>query len=68
LPDGLRTLEAHMPFDLVLEIKSSKFFESSLLSKEEFEEIAKYIGFSVIGSTSMEIKNSLTPYTLALKK
>ena len=38
LPDGLRTLEAHMPFDLVLEIKSSKFFESSLLSKEEFEE------------------------------
>ena len=39
-----------------------------MYTREEFEEIAKYIGFTVIGSTSMEIKNSLTPYTLVLKK
>ena len=38
LPDGLITLEAHMPFDLVLEIKKSKFYESAQISKEEFEQ------------------------------
>ena len=37
LPDGLRSLEAHMPFDLVLEIKQSKFYEYAQISKEEFE-------------------------------
>jgi hypothetical protein len=38
LPDGLLSLEAHMPFDLVLEIKKSKFYEESLVPKEEFEQ------------------------------
>jgi hypothetical protein len=38
LPDGLPTLEAHMPFDLVLEIKKSKFYESAQISKDEFEQ------------------------------
>jgi hypothetical protein len=38
LPDGLATLEAHMPFDLVLEIKKSKFYESAQISKDEFEQ------------------------------
>ncbi|MDD4975165.1 MAG: hypothetical protein PHY93_12480 [Bacteriovorax sp.] len=38
LPDGLRSLEAHMPFDLVLEIKKSKFYESAQISKDEFEQ------------------------------
>ena len=39
-----------------------------LYNKEEFEVLAKYIGFSIVGSTSMEIQNSLTPYSLILKK
>lgn len=38
LPDGLRSLEAHMPFDLVLEIKKSKFYESAQIPKDEFEQ------------------------------
>lgn len=38
LPDGLLTLEAHMPFDLVLEIKKSEFFKSAQITKEEFEQ------------------------------
>jgi len=39
-----------------------------MYNKEEFECLAKYIGFSIVGSASMEFKNSLTPYTLVLKK
>lgn len=41
LPEGLETLEAQMPYDLVLEIKKSTFFESSKISKEEFENSLK---------------------------
>ncbi|MGZ3789517.1 MAG: hypothetical protein ACXVLQ_13395 [Bacteriovorax sp.] len=37
LPDGLRTLEEHMAFDLVADIKKSKFYESARIEKEEFE-------------------------------
>jgi len=39
-----------------------------IYNKEDFEILAKYIGFSIVGLTSMEIKNSITPYTLVLKK
>lgn len=38
LPDGLRTLEAYLPFDLVLEIKKSPFFDSAQIPQEEFEQ------------------------------
>ena len=37
LADGLNTLEADLPFDLVLEIKNSQLFESAQVSKIEFE-------------------------------
>lgn len=37
LPDELTTLEAHMPFDLMLEIKKSKFYQLAQIPKEEFE-------------------------------
>ena len=37
LPDGLRTLEAEMPFDLVVEIKNTSFYEQSFIDKAEFE-------------------------------
>lgn len=36
--DGLRTMEEFLPFDLVLEIKKSKFYESAQIPKEEFEQ------------------------------
>jgi hypothetical protein len=39
-----------------------------MYSIEEFEALVKYIGFSVIGSASIEIPNSLTPCSLILKK
>lgn len=37
LPRGIDTLEAHLPFDLVFEIKKSRFSELALVPKEEFE-------------------------------
>jgi hypothetical protein len=37
LPDGLSSMEEFLPYDLVLEIKKSPFFEASQISKEEFE-------------------------------
>lgn len=37
LPRGLDTLEADLPFDLVAEIKKSKFSKIAELSKEDFE-------------------------------
>lgn len=37
LPEGLASLERHLPFDLVLEMKKSRFSEISALSREEFE-------------------------------
>jgi len=39
-----------------------------MYSVDDFESIAKSIGFSVVGSTTMQLKNSITPYTLVLKK
>jgi hypothetical protein len=39
LPSGLDSLEADMPFDLMLEIKKSKFYELSKIEKTEFEEM-----------------------------
>ena len=41
LPEGLQTLEASLPFDLVHELKNSKLSESSQISKEDFEENMK---------------------------
>lgn len=38
LSDGLLSMEEHLPFDLVLEIKKSKFYESAQIPKEEFEQ------------------------------
>ena len=38
LPDGIRTLDAHLPYDLVLEIKKSAFQELSDISKLDFEQ------------------------------
>ncbi len=37
LPDHLDTLEAHIPFDLMAEMKKGPFFELSKIDKEEFE-------------------------------
>lgn len=37
LPSGLDSLEADMPFDLMAEIKKSKFSELAKVEKEEFE-------------------------------
>lgn len=39
-----------------------------MYSKDHFESLAKYIGFSIVGSATMQLKNSLTPYSLVLKK
>jgi hypothetical protein len=39
-----------------------------IYKKEDLEILAKYIGFSIIGATGMQLKNSITPYTLVLKK
>ena len=39
-----------------------------MYSIDDFENIAKYIGFSIVGSSTMQLKNSITPYTLVLKK
>jgi hypothetical protein len=41
LPNGLETLDAEIPFDLVLEIKKSPFYENSLVDIEEFENVLK---------------------------
>lgn len=38
LPDKLLSLEEYLPFDLILEIKKSKFYESAQIPKEEFEQ------------------------------
>lgn len=38
LPQGLDSLEAHLPFDLVAEIKKSKFQEIANVSLNEFED------------------------------
>jgi hypothetical protein len=40
----------------------------TLYTPDEFQSLAKSIGFSVVGSTTMQLKNSITPYTLVLKK
>lgn len=37
LPDGLNSMEAYLPFDLMLEIKKSKFYELAQIPKDEFE-------------------------------
>lgn len=37
LPDGLQTLEQHMAYDLMADIKKSKFYESAQIEKDEFE-------------------------------
>jgi len=37
LPEGLESLSRSLPVDLIREIKKSKFYEYSLISKEEFE-------------------------------
>jgi hypothetical protein len=37
LPDGLLTLEEHLAFDSMAEIKKSQFFESAKIEKEDFE-------------------------------
>lgn len=41
LPKGLETLEADLPFDLVLEIKKSKFHEIAFIPQEEFHDMFK---------------------------
>jgi hypothetical protein len=38
VPGGFLAMEDYLPFNLVAEIKESKFFELSHISKEEFEE------------------------------
>ncbi|MFA6236317.1 MAG: hypothetical protein WC635_03230 [Bacteriovorax sp.] len=38
LPEGLLSMEEYLPFDLMLEIKKSQFFESTQIPKEEFEQ------------------------------
>jgi hypothetical protein len=37
IPDGLDGLAAQIPFDVILEMKRSKFYEISLIPTEEFE-------------------------------
>src|SRR5690606_1470874 len=37
LPEGLKSLEAHLPFDLVADINKSEFLNISKCSKAEFE-------------------------------
>lgn len=37
LPDGLNTLEAEIAYDVMADIKKSKFYELSLIEKDEFE-------------------------------
>lgn len=41
LPHGLDSLEAEIPFDLLAEIKKSKFFELSKIAKDDFEDDMK---------------------------
>jgi len=41
LPSGLESLEADLPFDLVLEMKKSRFHQIAQLSTQEFEESYK---------------------------
>lgn len=38
IPDGLTGMEEHLPFDLMMEIKKSAFYESAQIPKEEFEQ------------------------------
>ena len=38
LPEGLESLSRFMPIDLIREIKKSKFYEFSLVPREEFEQ------------------------------
>lgn len=40
----------------------------TLYTPDEFESLVKSIGYSVVGSTKLHLKNSITPYTLILKK
>jgi len=37
LEDGFNTLEQAIPFDLIAEIKKSKFFDQAQISREEFD-------------------------------
>lgn len=38
LPEQLLSMEEYLPFDLILEIKKSKFFEAAQIPKDEFEQ------------------------------
>lgn len=38
LPDGLQSMEEYLPYDLMLEIKKSKFYSYAQIPKEEFEQ------------------------------
>ena len=38
------------------------------LFSHELINLVKAIGYDIVGSTSFQIPNSLTPYTLVLKK
>ena len=40
----------------------------NIIPKDELINFVKVIGYDIVGSTSFEIPNSLTPYTLVLKK
>jgi hypothetical protein len=39
-----------------------------LFDMNNFINLAKHIGYSIIGTCSLEIPDSLTPYSLVLKK
>lgn len=41
LPKGLETLDAHLPYDLVQDLRKSKFYEISLMGEEEFDDFFK---------------------------
>ena len=40
----------------------------NIIPKDELINLVKAIGYDIVGSTSFQIPNSLTPYTLVLKK
>jgi hypothetical protein len=40
----------------------------NIIQKESLIKLVKSIGYDIVGSSTIEIPNSLTPYTLVLKK
>lgn len=40
----------------------------NIIQKDDLIKLVKVIGYDIVGSTSFQIPNSLTPYTLVLKK